>query len=471
MNSAPLERAGAHPSFDALIIGAGIAGLETALDLADQDFQVAIVERRPSIGGAMIGLSKVFPTLDCSSCITTPKMAAAAHHPNIAIYTYTEVLSVERRGAVFSIRLKQKPRYVNEDACIGCRKCEYACPVEVPDEFEEGFGARRAAYIPFTNAIPQTALIDPQSCILCGRCVTACPTDAVVLDQQPREWQLTARTVVAATGWQLTPKDAKAEYGSGRITNVISPTQMERLLAPHGPYGRVLRPSDGKVPRSVAYVQCAGSRDQTLGIPYCSRVCCMYAIKQAMLLSGSLPFAEITIYYMDIRAFGKGYEEFYRSAQVMGVEFIKAKVARLTENADQSVTLRFERIDQYGQVVERAHDLVVLSLGLTPAQDLTHLLLVPTGADGFAQVPYPKDAPCRTAVEGVFVAGTATGPKDIVDTIIEAGAAATEASLYLRRTAPRATLGPATKEAPHAGADASGTLPVPTAAERVPADA
>jgi heterodisulfide reductase subunit A len=416
MTSTPREQAGVRSSPDALVIGAGIAGLETALNLADQGFQVAIVERRPSIGGAMIGLSKVFPTLDCASCITTPKMAAAAHHPNIAIYTYTEVLSIERRGAGFAARLKQKPRYVDEDTCIGCRKCEYACPVEVPDEFEEGLGARRAAYIPFTNAIPQVALIDPENCILCGRCVSACPTDAVVLDQQPREWELSARTVIATTGWRLTPKDAKAEYGSG-------------------PYGRVLRPSDGKVPRSVAYVQCAGSRDQTLGVPYCSRVCCMYAIKQAMLLSGSLPFAEITVYYMDIRAFGKGYEEFYRSAQVMGIEFIKGKVARLTENADQSVTLRFERIDQYGQVEERAHDLVVLSLGLTPAEDLDRLLSLQTGSDGFAEVPHPKDAPCRTAVHGVFVAGTATGPKDIVDTIVEAGAAATEASLYLRRTA------------------------------------
>jgi len=418
--------------FDVLVIGAGIAGLQSALDLADQGFSVGIVERDPSIGGAMIGLSKVFPTLDCASCITTPKMAAAAHHPNITTLTYTEVEQVRRDGEAYRAVLRRKARYVVEDDCIGCRLCEYACPVEVPDAFEGGMGARRAAYIPFTNAIPQTALIDPDDCTLCGRCVTACPTDAVVLDQQPETVEVVAQAVVATTGWKLTPLDAKEEYHGGEIANVLAPTQMERLLAPHGPYGRVLRPSDGKVPESLAYVQCAGSRDQTLGVPYCSRVCCMYAIKQAMLLSGSLPFADITIYYMDIRAFGKGYEEFYRSAKAMGIEFVKGKVARLSEHEDQGVIVRFERIDEFGQVEERKHDLVVLSLGMRPAVDLSRLAELEIGDDGFAEVPRPKDAPCRTARDGFFVAGTARGPMDIVDTIVEAGAAATEASLYLR---------------------------------------
>jgi heterodisulfide reductase subunit A2 len=421
--------------FDAVVIGAGIAGLQAALDLADQGFRVAMVEREPSIGGAMIGLSKVFPTLDCSSCITTPKMAAAAHHPNITILTYAEVLSVDGRAGDFLVKVRRKPRYVDEAACIGCRKCEYACPVEVPDEFEQGMTARRAAFIPFTNAIPQTALIDADTCLLCGRCVSVCPTAAIVLDQEARDLHLQARAIVASTGWRLTPLAAKAEYGGGAIANVIPPTSMERMLAPHGPYGRVLRPSDGKMPASIAYVQCAGSRDQTLGVPYCSRVCCMYAIKQAMLLSGSLPFATITIYYMDIRAFGKGYEEFFRSAKSMGIEFVKGKVGRLSENEDQSVTVRVERIDDHGQVEEHKHDLVVLSLGLRPAAELDHLLGVDVAADGFADVPHPKVAPCRTAREGVFVAGTATGPKDIVDTIVEAGAAAAEAALYLKRSA------------------------------------
>jgi heterodisulfide reductase subunit A len=396
----------------------------------------------------MIGLSKVFPTLDCASCITTPKMASAAHHPNITTLTYTEVEQVRRDGEAYRAVLRRKARYVVEDDCIGCRLCEYACPVDVPDAFEGDMGARRAAYIPFTNAIPQTAVIDADNCILCGRCVTACPTDAVVLDQQPETVEVVAQAVVATTGWKLTPLDAKAEYHGEEIANVLSPTQMERLLAPHGPYGRVLRPSDGKVPESLAYVQCAGSRDQTLGVPYCSRVCCMYAIKQAMLLSGSLPFADITIYYMDIRAFGKGYEEFYRSAKAMGIEFVKGKVARLTEADDQGVVVRAELIDEYGQVQERKHDLVVLSLGMAPAGNLLQLAELEVGEDGFADVPRPKDAPCRTSHDGLFVAGTATGPMDIVDTIVEAGAAATEASLYLRE---RGVTGSAVGEAVAAG--------------------
>lgn len=425
MSAAPL-------SYDALVVGAGIAGLQAALDLGDQGFRVALVERDPSIGGAMIGLSKVFPTLDCASCITTPKMAAAAHHPNVTTFTYSEVTGLRREGGRLRATVLRKPRYVNEHDCIGCRQCEYACPVEVEDEFEGRMGARRAAYIPFTNAIPQTAVIDPENCILCGRCVTACPTDAIVLDQEPETVELDVGAAVVTTGWRLTPLDAKAEYHGNEITNVLSPLQMERLLAPHGPYGRVLRPSDGKIPESVAYVQCAGSRDRTLGVPYCSRVCCMYAIKQAMLLSGAVPMADITVYYMDMRAFGKGYEEFYRSAQAMGIEFVKGKVARLSENEDQSVTVRVERIDQYGQVEERRHDLVVLSLGMLPGEDVAARLAVPADEDGFAAVPRPKDAPCRTAVEGVFVAGTAAGPKDIVDTIVEAGAAAAEAAAYLR---------------------------------------
>jgi len=447
-------------SYDVLVIGAGIAGMQSSLDLADQGFSVGLVERDPSIGGAMIGLSKVFPTLDCSSCITTPKMAAVAHHPNITTLTYTEVEQVRRDGEAYRAILRRKPRYVVEEDCIGCRLCEYACPVEVPDAFEGGMGARRAAYIPFTNAIPQTAVIDPDECILCGRCVIACPTDAVVLDQQPEIVEVVAQAMVATTGWKLTPLDAKAEYHGGEIANVLSPTQMERLLAPHGPYGRVLRPSDGKAPESLAYVQCAGSRDQTLGVPYCSRVCCMYAIKQAMLLSGSLPFADITIYYMDIRAFGKGYEEFYRSAKAMGIELVKGKVARLTEHEDQGVIVRVERIDEYGQVEERKHDLVVLSLGMLPAEDLTRLAALETGEDGFAEVPRPKDAPCRTASDGLFVAGTATGPMDIVDTIIEAGAAATEASLFLRERGVTGSAGrervaaqPAAERAPHDGVE------------------
>ncbi len=412
--------------YDVLVIGGGIAGLQTALDLAGRERRVLLVERQPSIGGAMIGLSKVFPTLDCSSCITTPKMAAAAHHPNITVFTYTEVENLTPHDEGYTAVLRRKARFVDETACIGCRLCEYSCPVEVPDEFEQGLGARRAIYVPFGNAIPQVALIDTDSCTLCGRCARACPKDCIVYDQEDQLVRADVAHVVVATGWQLTSADSKSEYGGGKLANVISPLKMERMLAPHGPYGHVLRPADGGEPASVAWVQCAGSRDKSLGVPYCSRVCCMYAIKQAMLLSGILPFADLTIYYMDIRAFGKGYEEFYRLAKAMGIEFVKAKVGRLEERPDRSIDVHIENIGDRGQSEVRSHDLVVLSLGMAPASGSRELLPLDTGEDGFVNVPHPKDAPCRTALTRVAVAGTATGPMDIVDTIAEASAAAME---------------------------------------------
>jgi len=420
-------------SVDGLVIGGGIAGLQAALDLADQGLTALVVEREPSIGGTMIALSKVFPTLDCSSCICTPRMAAAAHHDNITIMTYAEVEHTRRSNGGFTASVLKKPRYVREDACTGCRLCEYACTVELRHEFEGNLGMRKAIYVPFSNAIPQSALLDIDNCILCGRCEKVCPTNAVDFLQEPERITVEAGAIILATGFQLTPVDAKPQYGQGRLHNVLSALQVERLLAPHGPYGRVLRPSDGKVPDSVAYVQCAGSRDQSLGVPYCSRVCCMYAIKQAMLLAGALPLVDITIYYMDIRAFGKGFEQFYQNAKAMGIEFVKAKVAKITEDEEQNPLVRIEVMDEDGRVEERQHDMVVLSLGMLPAGQGDGMVPVGTGDDGFVRCPQPKLAPCRTDQEGVFVAGTAAGPKDIPDSIVEAGAAAVEAAIYLRQ--------------------------------------
>ncbi len=417
--------------FDALVLGAGIAGLEAALNLADQDFTVAIIEKDASIGGKMIRLSKVFPTLDCSSCITTPKMAAAAHHPQITLFTYCELQSLTRRDGELVAALRQKPRYVDTDKCIGCRQCEYQCPVLAPDAEQGGFAARKAIYIPFSNAIPQKALIDTENCILCGRCAQVCPTRAVNYFEQPEDFSLTAATAVIATGFELTPVENKPQYGQGQIPNVITALQMERLLAPHGPYNRALRPSDGMEPDNIAFIQCAGSRDQSMGVPYCSRVCCMYAIKQAMLLSGSLPLADITIYYMDIRAFGKGYEQFFQNAQAMGVNFVKGKVAYLDPGEEGAVRVRYESQEAEGGVQTAEHDLVVLSLGMLPGWLPEGRCALSTGSDKFIKTVQPKLAPTLTDLTGVFVAGAAAGPKDIVDSIVEAGAAAMEASRYL----------------------------------------
>ncbi len=420
--------------FDVLVVGGGIAGLQTALDLGDQDFKVAIVEKDATIGGKMIRLSKVFPTLDCAICITTPKMAAAAHHDNITLFTYCDLNALDRDGQVLTADITQRPRYVDSDKCIGCRQCEYNCPVYVSDPEQGNFSATKAISIPFSNAIPQTAVLDAENCMLCGKCEKVCPTQAIDYFQAPEDFVITAKAAVLTTGFELTPVSDKVQYGMGKIPNVIEAMQMERLLAPHGPYNRVLRPSDGMEPDSIAYVQCAGSRDKSMGVPYCSRVCCMYAIKQAMLLSGSLPLADITVYYMDIRAFGKGYEQFYQNAKAMGIEFIKGKVARLNDGGNGSVALHYEAQDGDG-VVTANHDLVVLSMGMVPSCQPEGVCEVSADSDYFVKSIQPKLSPTLTDMEGVFVAGTAAGPKDIVDTITESGAAAVEAAKYLAELA------------------------------------
>ena len=416
---------------DALVVGGGIAGMQTALDLADQGYQVALVEKEASIGGKMITLSKVFPTLDCCSCITTPKMSAVAHHENIHLLTYCDVQAIRENGGYFNVQVGKKPRYVHEDVCTGCRQCEYACPVDLPSAFDRNLGAVRAIRVPFSTAVPQKAVIDMDNCLLCGKCEKICPVNAIDFSQVPEDFTIEARTIVLATGFQITPTDAKKEYGAGQILNVIDALMMERLLAPTGPYGHVLRPADGKEPDSIAYVQCAGSRDQTLGVEYCSRICCMYAIKQAMLLAGTLPLADITIYYMDIRTFGKGYEQFYRNAEAMGIQFVKGKVARITEDEHQNPVVHVEAIEERPSIVKRTHDLIVLSGGVLPAYDPRQLYGVPISGDGFVETPEPNLSPCITNRDGIFVTGTAAGPMDIVDSIVMAGAAAAEAAAYL----------------------------------------
>jgi heterodisulfide reductase subunit A len=419
-------------NFDALVVGGGIAGMQTALDLADQGYQVALVEKEASIGGKMISLSKVFPTLDCCSCITTPKMSAVAHHENISLFTYCEVTAVESHQDGFTAQVLKKPRYVNEDTCTGCRQCEYACPIDLPSAFDMDMGAIRTVRVPFSTAVPQIAVLDIENCVLCGKCEQACPVEGCIdFTQVPEELEIHTTSIVLATGYETTPRDAKVEFGAGQIQNVIDGLMMERLLAPTGPYGRVLRPGDGKEPESIAYVQCAGSRDETLGVEYCSRVCCMYAIKQAMLISGSLPLADITIYYMDIRTFGKGYEQFYQNAKAMGIEFIKGKVARITEDEDRNPVVRVELIEEGSRVVERTHDMVVLSVGMLPGDDPQHVFRVSTAEDKFVSIPAPNSIPAATERLGIFVSGTAGGPMDIVDSIVAAGDAAIEAAAYI----------------------------------------
>lgn len=421
--------------YDGLVIGAGIAGMQAALDLAGQGFRVLLVEREPSIGGIMVGLNKVFPTLDCSSCICTPRMAEAARHERIDLLTYTEVESVRRTDDHFTVRLLKKPRYIVEEDCIGCGKCELACDWLVPHEFDYGLGARKAIYIPHGNAIPQLPVLDPDHCLFDGACARVCPKNCIDFLQQPEHLEITAGAVIIATGLKLTPMDAKKEYGGGRYANVISPLLMERMQSSNGPTGHVMRPSDGKIPRSIAYVQCAGSRDKTIGVPYCSRVCCMYALKQAILIRQHLPDTEVTLYYMDIRAFGKGYEQFFRRALAEGVRVIKAKVGRISEDHSGDLILRVELIDEGGRVADVRHDLVVLSQGLMAGWRPDGVVPARLDQDGFFELPEVTTRPANSTAEGIFVAGVATGPKDIPDSLVEAGAAAMEAAMYLDRAA------------------------------------
>ncbi len=421
-------------NYDSLVIGGGIAGMQAALDLAEQGYDILLVEKDPSIGGVMVGLNKVFPTLDCSSCICTPRMAESAHNPHIRIQTYTEVKAVEPLNVGFRVRLQKKPRYVIESKCIGCSQCERVCPVDVPHEFDYGLGARRAIYIAHGNAIPQVAVLDPTYCTFCGRCEKVCPTHCIDYTQQPEDVEVEVATIIVTTGLQITPMDRKAEYGGGKLINVMNPMAMERIQSSNGPYGRPLRPSDGKVPRRIAYVQCAGSRDRSIGVPYCSRVCCMYALKQALLLRHYIHDVDVTIYHMDIRAFGKGYEQFYRRVMREGVRVVKGKVARITEVENRDLLLRVELLDEEGRVAEERYDLVVLSQGLIPAWQGDGVLAAELDEDGFFRSISPKISPALSSCRGVFIAGVAAGPKDIPDAIVEAGAAAMEAAIYLEAT-------------------------------------
>jgi heterodisulfide reductase subunit A len=418
--------------YDGLVIGGGIAGMQASLDLAEQGHEVLLVEKDPSIGGVMVGLNKVFPTLDCSSCICTPRMAEAAHHERIKIQTYTDIKQVKREGNGFIVKMVEKPRYVIADLCIGCSKCELVCTVDAPHEFDYGLGARRAIYIPHGNAIPQVPVLDTEYCAFDARCAEVCPTKCIDYTQLPKDITVEVGTVIVTTGLQVTPMGAKKEYGGDRYVNVMNPLAMERVQSSNGPYGHVLRPSDGRIPRNIAYVQCAGSRDASIGYPYCSRVCCMYALKQAIMIKHHDHGTQIVLYHMDIRTFGKGYEEFYRRAMAEEVKIVKAKVAKIEEVENKDLRLRLELLDEGGRVAEVRHDLVVLSQGLVPGWKPGDTLPVKLGEDGFFFTPESKLHPTRTSEEGIFVAGVAAGPKDIPDSIVEAGAAAMEAAMYLR---------------------------------------
>lgn len=422
--------------YDALVIGAGIAGGEAAINLANTGYKVLLVEKDHSLGGKMILLSKVFPTLDCAACITTPKVSEIARHKNITVFTESEVTHIAKKGDNdFVAQITKKPRYVRVEDCTACQLCEKACPVSVRDEYQFGLIGRKAAFIPFSIANPKAAVIDIENCTLCGACEKACPTHCIDFTMETVYYELHAKTVILATGFNLFDPLEIPRFGYGQYKNVITSMQMEREIAPTRPYNTILRPGDGKVPDRIAYVLCTGSRDNTVGNPICSQICCMYSMKQAQLLMGALPMADITIYYIDIRAFGKGFEEFYRQAEGMGVNFVKGKIGKITEKENGNLILRYEDIAE-GVVKEAEHDMVVLSVGVksNPSAgkifDGNSLKLDPLQ---FVAQQDLLGSPSKTSIDGVFVAGTASGPMDIPDSILSAGSASSEAISYLTR--------------------------------------
>ena len=432
----PLEPESIPVSKDVLVIGGGVAGIAAALDLADAGLHVYLVERRPTIGGYMALLTDVFPTNDCSICVLGPKMSEVYNHPNITLYTYSEVLGVEGSVGNFTVSGVRRARYVDEKLCKGCiNECASACPVEVSSEYDFGIGKRKAIYVPYPQAVPLAACIDPKACIGCSRCAEACPADAVRLEQEPQDFKINVGAIIVATGWQPFDAARKEEYGFGRYRDVVTTLQMERMLNASGPTkGEVVRPSTGEIAGSIAFLQCVGSRDATVGNCYCSRICCMASLKNAQLVKEKYPDTDITIYHMDIRACGEGYEEFYIRAQKLGINFVRSRVSSIQEKEGR-ISLIFEDT-QAGEIRQTEHDLAVLSVGLEPdsnAEVLGNLLGLSRRPDRFFEIAHPKMRPVEAHIDGVFIAGCASGPKEIPISIAQGSAAAAKALKLLHR--------------------------------------
>ena len=429
----PLEAEKVSVEKSAMVIGGGVSGIQTALDLGDMGFKTYLVERNPTISGRMGQLDKTFPTLDCSMCILAPKMVDAGKHENIELITYADVKKVDGYIGNFKVTVTKKPRYVNEETCTGCGVCQEVCPIEIPNYFDEGTGMVKAAYIPFPQAVPLVATIDKEYCINCHLCDKNCSIDAIDHEQKPEDIELDIGTIVVATGYDPFDASEKEEYIFDQAENVITGLQIERYINASGPtQGHVIQPSSGETPKRIAFIQCVGSRDEKVGNPYCSRVCCMYAMKNAQLCIDHEPDTEVTIYYIDIRAFGKGYEEFYRASQEKyGIKFIRGKAAQLIENEDKTVVVRAEDT-LIGKVTEYEYDLVVLSVGLVPphnSEELRQELGLSKSADGFFMEAHPKLRPVDTMTDGVYLAGVAQGPKDIPDSVAQASGAAARAAI------------------------------------------
>lgn len=414
-----------------MIIGAGIAGISASLDLANAGFKVYLVEKEATIGGKMARWDKTFPTLDCSSCILTPRMAEVGANPNIELITLAEVEKVDGFVGNFQVTVKQQPRYIDIDICTSCGDCSDICPVDIPCEFNANLCYRKAIYIPFAQAVPTAYLLDMENClgvdaVRCGKCKTECEAGAIDYDDAEKIITVDVGTIIVATGFDLFDATQKPEYGYGEFPNVVNLGEVERMLNSAGPtHGHLVRPSDSKEPQKVAYVQCVGSRDE-LTNKYCSRICCMTAVKQARMIRDKTG-ALVYVFYIDLRAFGKGYEEFYEATAKAGVTFIRGRVGEILQNDDETLTIRGEDTNLGMPVTLDDIDLVVLSTGVVApasAKNISRILNLSPSPDGFLLEAHPKLRPVDSFNDGVFVAGMAQGPKDIPDTVAQAKAAA-----------------------------------------------
>jgi len=425
----------------ALVIGGGIAGIQASLDIANTGHKVILIEKDPSIGGHMSQLSETFPTLDCSQCILTPRMVEVAQHPNITLYTYAELESLEGFIGNFKAKIRKKSKSLDEKLCTGCGLCTTKCPVKkIPSEFNEGLGKRTAIYVPFPQAVPNKPVIDRKNCTYyikgkCKVCEIVCPTGAIRFDQEDEIVELEVGAIVIATGFTVKQPDFFPEYGYGKYADVITGLQFERLASASGPtLGEIRRPSDGKVPEKIVFLACAGSRDPAKGIPYCSKICCMYIAKHAMLYQHKVHGGKSYVFYMDIRAGGKQYEEFVRRAiEDDGVNYVRGRVSRIYEKNGKLIVNGVDTLLN-AMPVEIEADMVVLAtagVANEGAEELAQKLHISYDPYKFFAEAHPKLKPVETNTAGIFLAGACQAPRDIPESVAMAsGAAVKVAGLF-----------------------------------------
>ena len=435
LEQSPLEVRRYDVQKKVLVLGGGIAGITASLEASSSGLEVLLVERQPSIGGNMAKLSKTFPTLDCAQCILSPKMVDVASDENIRLYTDSELVSLEGSPGNYTARIRINPRFVDPKKCTSCGKCSKVCPVKTPNGFDEGLSIRKAIYLPFPQAVPLSYVVDPETCKMCKACSKVCPAGAIELEQQPVEFEEKVGAVIVATGYRLWDASAYEEFGFGRYKDVITSLQLERLLSTTGPtQGYLRRPSDGEVPKSVAFVHCVGSRDLHRGVSYCSKICCMYALKLAKLIEKSFEGVDVWMFYIDLRAAGKGYEELYVQTQEAGVKFVRGKVGEIYED-NGKLWIRAEDTFQ-ARLLELDFDLIVLCPAMLPPEDsprVAEITKAVLGEEGFIMEKHPKLAPVDTSRVAVYSCGCIVGPKDVRESVSEALATTARSVSFLQK--------------------------------------